>query len=636
MKKKDRKCKFIVFVLLMIIAAGALPACAWAATFEFDSSGMTKNSYNPRGYAVEINGQVVWLSSRFNNNGSIPLYTGGYSGIDYIDAEEAGTLYALTDRNPTPGKSFLAGYKDGNRISGFSSMIGTPSSGAGLITNGNSSGWKIPIHIKWEPGCSYEFAFYRGMRANNGITLVFSADGKGYIWYNGSVTAAEQSRYDQYKYDEYQFIVSYEKNTDPETGENSYFNFYMVPMRFTVQTYADISAWEPVVQEAISFYNSITERDLQAGKYSRDNVVALGQMIEKLDYEAKNSVRTKLQPEADARLAEMIKQLRDMIEKTKSEKPEPADMERLKELIEEGDALYAKASVNTGIDIGQYGAAEVELLGQELNEAKELNEYMEQGVIDMAADELEAAILAVRKSLRLEEQLYFYDKATGICVIAPIGSLPEDAVFYVRRMDKETSEFKAIEGQLKDEETEAIYYSIQFYQDEFQIQPTDTVEVQVPIDSRISQASSSMYFVSEDGELQPIDTVRAEGMHIFKTDVISDMVLAGSLATEEEKAAQRGEEMQNIIDRTSGPQDSDTEEIELVKEERKKEEYKDPLDKILKRNENTATFSNDVRRETDPVYLLYVAVGLAVVAAALGIGGVRSIRKERSSSDITS
>lgn len=607
--------KFILTLTILMTVSVLVPIQSYAGTFEFDPSGMTKNPFNPRGYMVEVNGQANWISSRFNNSGGLPSYTGSYNGLDYIEASEAGTLYALTDRNPIVNKGYLRGYKNGSAISGFTSAIGTPSR-ANIVTTGNSTGWKIPISINWEPGAVYEFSFLRGMQANNGVTLVFSPDGKGYIWY--IETAEERSKYEQDKYKEYEFIVSYDKNTNPDTGENEYFNFYMVPMRFTVRTYADISAWAPAVQKARDFYAGITDQDLRTGKYKRSNVAALAALIEELDWKAQNVVRKQLQYQADATLASMINQLNDMINRTKTEKPEPADVTKLNELIKEGEKLYAKASVNTGIDIGQYGEFEVQELNRELQEAKALDKYMEQYEIDTAAKELEAAILAVRKSLRMEEQLYFYDKATGIYVIAPLESLPENATLFVRRMDKETGEFQSIENQLSEDETEAVYYSVQFYQDEYKIQPTETVEVQVPIDPSISQEASNMYFVNENGKLDRINTVKADGMHIFKSKYIGDMVLAGCVATEEEKAAARGENMKEIINQTEDEQ-QDNKEVELAKEQKKKEEFKDPLDKILKRNANTATFSNDVRRETDPMYIIYVAVILAAAAIVMGI-----------------
>ena len=68
---------------------------------------------------------------------------------------------------------------------------------------------------------------------------------------------------------------------------------------------------------------------------------------------------------------------------------------------------------------------------------------------------------------------------------------------------------------------------------------------------------------------------------------------------------------------------------QLEKDKKKKEEYKDPLNKILKRNMNTATFSNDVQKETNPVYLILAAVLLAVIAISIGIRALILQRREK-------
>lgn len=73
--------------------------------------------------------------------------------------------------------------------------------------------------------------------------------------------------------------------------------------------------------------------------------------------------------------------------------------------------------------------------------------------------------------------------------------------------------------------------------------------------------------------------------------------------------------------------DSDNKQNQLEEDKKKKEEYKDPLNKLLKRKENTATFSNDVRKETDPIYLIVVAAALAVAAVGLGIRGLIESRR---------
>ena len=49
--------------------------------------------------------RAYWMSSPFDNSGEEVKYSGNENGLDYIDADEAGTIYALTDRNPTPVSS---------------------------------------------------------------------------------------------------------------------------------------------------------------------------------------------------------------------------------------------------------------------------------------------------------------------------------------------------------------------------------------------------------------------------------------------------------------------------------------------------------------------------------------------------
>ncbi|MGN0703872.1 MAG: hypothetical protein ACI4LD_04860, partial [Lentihominibacter sp.] len=125
-----------------------------------------------------------------------------------------------------------------------------------------------------------------------------------------------------------------------------------------------------------------------------------------------------------------------------------------------------------------------------------------------------------------------------------------------------------------------------------------------------------------------IKTVKANGVQIFRTDELTAFVLAGSTASEEEKAEARGERMKNILSQKKD-KDADNKESRLEKAKKKKEEFKDPLNKILKRNANTATFSNDVRKETDPVVLIFVAVLLAIAAIVLGTRGIMDIRRDR-------
>lgn len=212
-----------------------------------------------------------------------------------------------------------------------------------------------------------------------------------------------------------------------------------------------------------------------------------------------------------------------------------------KKKLKEAEELLAEASVNVGSDVGQYGRIEVENLKEEIDKAKEMDQYTPQNEINDQVDALEDAMIEVKASRVQKEQMVFYDKVTGIYVIAPVDSLPEDPRLFVRRMGTETGDYQAMKKNLSEKETEAVYYRIQFYQGDKKIQPTDQVEVQMPIVDEISEKSSVIYAVGDKGKLTRIESTKANGMQFLRTDHLTAFVMAGSTATPEEKAAARKE-----------------------------------------------------------------------------------------------
>ena len=68
---------------------------------------------------------------------------------------------------------------------------------------------------------------------------------------------------------------------------------------------------------------------------------------------------------------------------------------------------------------------------------------------------------------------------------------------------------------------------------------------------------------------------------------------------------------------------ADNKENQLKKSQKQKEEYQNPLSYMMKESQNPASFSNDIRKETDPVYVLYLAAVLAVCAIIMGIRGLK-------------
>lgn len=637
--------KFSTVILIWIMVLGLTTTTANAATWKFDDNGPSNKPFTPRGYLVETERGTHWLNSPYNNNGTTVRYSGVDNGVYYLPAKKSDgsnyTFYAMTDRNPyttahpdwvSYGKFFLFGYKDRVRISNFNKYVKPPVNGnhIGVDPSGAGTCYAFKIEgFKLEPGCNYEFGFLRGMQANNGITLVLAEDEEGnttgYIKQkeNEKLTSAELKRYKSEKDEEYQFISSWHKKAN---GKGYTVN--RVPMRFSLQTYADLSKWEKKADAVKKFLNSVTDQDFKTGTYKRSNIKQLRILLDDLNDKAENQVKTELQDSANAMIASMIKELDAMWNIAQNDKPERADISKLQAKITEAEKLYARVKTNVGIDIGQYNKIKVEELSDEINRAKKMDRYTPQNEINDEVKALDYAMTEVKASRVQKEQKTFYDKVTGIYVIAPADSLPNNAKLFVRRMGKETEDYKSIEENLSTKETEAIFYRIQFYQGDRKIQPTESVEVQMPIDDNISQKSSTVYAVGSKGRLSKVNSVKSNGTQCFKRKKLTALVLAGSTATEAEKAEARGERMKALMAQKK-EKDADNKNNQLEKDKKKKEEYKDPLNKILKRNTNTATFSNEVRKETNPIYLIFVAIALAIAAVGLGIRALIQQRQEK-------
>lgn len=638
MRRLSKITVIITIVMLLFSAGTVVNADVW----EFGSSGDGQNPFTPRGYLVETEKGVHWLSSRYDNSGYSVRYSGVRNGVDYLDAKKSDgsnyTFYAMTDRNPWPtnsgmvgyGKKYLFAYKNGSRISNFTDYVRTPATRSSQVDpSGKGTCWVFKIEgFKLEPGCSYEFGFLRGMQANNGTTLVLAEDEEGntvgYIQQTAQgLTNAEKSKYSSEEYREYEFISSWSKKP-----EGKGYKVNTVPMRFSLQTYADISEWEQAAAEAQKWLDSVTEKDFREGRYKRSNVEQLSLLINSLNKKARDEVRYLLQSPADSKIRTMKNDLASMLRRAQSEKPEPADMKALEAKLKEAKELYDKASVNIGIDIGQYGQIEVQNLKDEIDKASKIDKFYPQSEINNEVDALEDAITEVLASKVLEEQLRFYDKVTGIYVVVPVSALPEDTELFVRVMGAETPEYKSVKGNLSEKESEAVYYNMGFYTGDRKIQPTESVEVQMPIPDAISSKGSTVYSANAKGRLTKVNSAKANGMHFFKTKKMSAFVLAGSSASEEEKAAARSERMRELLAQKEKER-AENKESTIEKEKKKKEEFKDPLNKILKRNANMATFSNDVRRETNPAILILAAVLLALVAVAAALKGIMDMRRDR-------
>lgn len=635
----------MMLLMTAVVLSGTMQC--FAVTWEFGTTGQGRNPFTPRGYLVETDNGQHWLSNLYNNSGSVIKYSGVRNGVDYLEAKKSDgsnyTFYAMTDRNPYSdkkdwlayGKKYMFAYKDGVRISNFTDYIQTPARrGDKVDPSGNGTCWVFPIEgFELEPGSLYEFGFLRGMQANNGITLVLAKNDRGdYTGYiqqtSEGLTSEEKARYNSEKDKEFEFISSWKKK-DNDGG----FTVNMVPMRFSVQTYADISKWKDASENAHDFLDSVTDKDFREGKYKRQNIKNLSALLEEYDKTAKKEVRKMLQSAANRKMKSMISELDAMLQKAKSDKPQPADMSKLEKTLAEAKKLYEKASINVGNDVGQYGRIEVENLDEEIKKAEKLDKYNTQSEINSQISALEDAMTEVKASKVMKEQMVFYDKITGIYVIAPADSLPESTKMIVRVMGRETDEYAAAKKNLSKSEQEAVYYNMAFYEGDEKIDPDDVVRVEMPVSDDIMESTSKLYRVSSNGSLKKVETASANGTKIFKTKKLGDFMMAGSTASEADKAKKRGERIRNIMAQKNDKQ-ADNKQNKLMKDKKKKEQFKDPVDKLLKRNAANATFSNDVRRESSPVVLIFVAAAIAATAVMLGIRGVIDRRRNGDNDEI--
>lgn len=633
MRKKSR---LVITTALLVLAMLFTQSMAFGVVWEFGTAGSGQNPFTPRGYLIDIDGTAYFLGSNYNNSGSSVAYSGNHNGIDYIDAKPAGggthTFYAMTDRNPWPSRSewigyeqlFLFGYKDGRLIPNFNSYVNTPPvRGTNKDISGSNSGWLFEISgLELDPGSRYEFGFLRGMQANNGITLVLAEDeAGGLIGYiqqteNAGLTSEERAKYNNDKYLEYDFVSRWIKMNDGS------YDVRTVPMRFSVQTYADLSVWQNAAKEAQVFLDGVKEADYQNGLYRRENVESLQALLDSYNKRAEKQVKLMLQPQANNNQKAMAEDLAKALEKAKSDKPEPGDLTRLEALIKEAKELYQTASANIGTGNGQYGGPQVTELGKAIDSAEKITKFNTQGQIDAESEALDKAIKEVKASKVLDPLMRFYDNLTGIAVTAPIGSMPENTKMIVREMGDETPEYKAASGNLSSSQRQALYYRIQFFDGDKEVKPGQPINIQMPIDSDISTKSLAVYYVKDGGALKKVSIKKAGGYALFSSNVSGDFLMAGAEATEEEKKQTDTDRKQTII----AEKDSDDDQIkenELESKKKKKEEFKNPLNNLLKEDEPESPFSEDVRRESNPIYLILIAIAIALAGIVQGVRGFR-------------
>lgn len=525
----------------------------------FASVTPLSNAFNPRGYYLITNeGNSYWLSSNFvtgtyaggggasakdNLGHSNISYTGSESGLDYIDAGDVKTICAITDHNPQPGYTFLIGYYRNSSgsalatIPNFRSYL--PASESGVVRRSDqyidptgSNWWTIPVSIDLQPGTEYEFAFLRGMRANNGTSCVLAEGNKGYVCY--PFTDEEQKQYDAHKYEEYQFVTSIspageQSNTDVDHTVT------LVPMRYRIQTYADTSAWTKGSKEARNFL-----KQSNLSNYDQDKVNALSSLLSQDDSAISGTVKKQLQKNADASIAAMLSELQKALDQVKS--TAGTDLTRYEASLKAAEEYYAKVKDQGGTKTGQYDQGKIDALKTTIDTSKStISASSSQTSVNEAADALDNAVLAVKMSLVTEDNLIFYDSATGIYVTVPRGSVPDNVRLVVSEFPSGSSDYDAAVGRIDPEPGTAAVYRILFYDGKDAVKPTEGAVVQIPVKSGMTASQTTVYYLpdDEDGSTSISGTVTSD-CQIFSVSALGTFALVenGTADNKEEKTEQ--------------------------------------------------------------------------------------------------
>lgn len=535
-----------LFAVIIMLVSMAVPINVSASVAEFGTQGSGSNPFNPRGYYVELtDGTKHWLSSKFetptytkeyDDLGHSIYYTGVESGLDYVDADLVKSLYCTTDRNPGGQgayKEALSAFCKSSsssaltKISNMSRYINAPARSYELSdANGDVYVWTIKIDLDLQPGTMYEFAFLRGLIANNGTSCVLASDNSGYL--KIPFTAEEEAYYNAHKYDEYEYV------TKVAVDESRNKVLSTVPMRYKVQTYADLTAYEEAASKAEKVLNKITDSDLESGVYDSATVDYLKQLLNRCDALANSTVKKYLQVEADATQNEWISEINELVESLKSGMT-LVDLTEFNKTLSDAEKLYSQTKDKVGADEGCYGEKEVNALKNEIDNAKRtIDELSSLAEVNKEIDALEKAILDVKKSLVLPDKIIFHDKSTGIYVTTDYGALPDNVKLYVGQVLPGDSEYDRVIKNFSAKPKNTIIYKILFMQGNTIVEPIGTVKIQIPVLKDMNAKSTAIYSVGSKSN-KFVKSSLMNGSHVFETEQMGEWVLIEAQIIESDK-----------------------------------------------------------------------------------------------------
>ena len=475
-----------IVCVLMLFLPGRV---AKAETWSFDMISNGQNQFTPRGYIISTEGGDFYLSSRFDNTTGNVFYSGTLNGLSYVDAEKIHTLYAFFDRNPRV-YNYLIAYQNGVPIADFSQYIGAPGRLDIDDRLGSGANWAAPINgFEFLPGTLYEFAFLRGLQANNGLTLVLSEDDMGYI--RNPSTPAEIAKYEADRYKEYGFISSYWNARDAQ-GEAIY-NYNMVPMRFSVQTYADVGMWRSAADEAGAFLETVTQEQVDEGLYCQTNLDNLILLLVEQENRIERIIRRQLQQNAEENMCLMIEELGFALSHAKSSEPMKSDVSVLQEALLDATALYERAIQNLGNGVGQYSERLTLALKAVIDEASLLRESAPQTEINNMINELNKAQILLLSAVIRKPQLILSHEESGVYVLLDEGSVPEGTYLYVGTDRSNMLLSSEAEYFFRELFETVCFYDVRFYYGDERVEPNSEFEVQIRISEQLKDKGIAVY-----------------------------------------------------------------------------------------------------------------------------------------------
>ena len=626
----------VVCVLMLFLAVRVTKAETWS----FDMVNNGQNQFTPRGYIISTENGAFYLSSRFDNSTGNVFYSGTLNGLSYVDAEKIHTVYAFFDRNPRV-YNYLIAYQNGVPIADFSQYVGAP--GRLDIDNrlGSGANWAAPINgFEFLPGTLYEFAFLRGLQANNGVTLVFSEDGMGYI--RNPSTLAEIAKYESDRYNEYGFISSYWSVRNAQ-GEAVY-RYNMVPMRFSIQTYADVSMWREAAEEAAAFLETITWEQVDEGLYWQANLDNLTLLLAEQEGRIERVIKRHLQQNAEGNMRLMIEELELALSHAKSPEPIESDMSVLREALLDAIALYEKAVKKLGNGVGEYSERLTLALKAVIDEASVLSETAPQAEINDMINELKNAQILLLSAVIRKPQLIFSHEESGVYVMLDESSVPEGTYLYVGTARGNMPLPSVVDDFFRESFETVCFYDIRFYCGDELVEPTSEFEVQIHMPEQMKDKGVAVY----DAGVSPPVRVGSAGAldyRLFNAETAGVFALASRPSTSDAAGSPPDDE-----ETLPGDDESSAEPLTITfTEESEIELEKDPyrtrvefaeipgsesvVDKTKISNElidhqlpDEVVFSLDgLGKKGDPIPLLLGALSLALLSVV--ISGRRILRK---------